>query len=99
MPNVADSDEERRNVIRYHIQKVFKAINMYFLPFPVKVPSQLKSRVFQTKALTPEFTGKFSEFTYDLLERIRVPKTADNGEVVMGKHINNITNTVDPRVS
>ena len=44
MPNVADSDEERRNVIRYHIQKVFKAINMYFLPFPVKQTSQLKAR-------------------------------------------------------
>jgi len=97
MPNVPDSDEERRNVIRYHIQKVFKAINMYFLPFPVKVPNQLKSRVFQTKALTPDFTNKFSELTYDLLERIRVPKTADNGEVVMGKHINNITNTHDPK--
>ena len=24
MPNVPDSDEEKRNVIRYHIQKVFK---------------------------------------------------------------------------
>ena len=78
-PQQPDTDEERRNVIRYHIQKVFKAINMYFLPFPVKQMAQLKSRVFQTKALTPDFTNKFSEFTYDLLERIRTPKAADNG--------------------
>ena len=68
---------------------------MYFIPFPVKQASQLKSRVFQTKALVPEFTNKFSEFCFDLLERIRTPKTADNGEILMGKHINHITNTFD----
>jgi hypothetical protein len=50
-------------------------------------------KVFQTKALTSEFTNKFSEFTFDLLERIRTPKAADNGVVMMGKQINHITNT------
>eukprot|EP00397_Hematodinium_sp_SG-2012_P006087 GEMP01006114.1.p1 GENE.GEMP01006114.1~~GEMP01006114.1.p1 ORF type:complete len:1096 (+),score=271.58 GEMP01006114.1:59-3346(+) len=93
MPNIADSDEERRNTIRFHVQKVFKAINMYFFPFPVKQQSHLRSRVFQTKQLVPEFTQKFSDFTYDLLERVRHPKCADNGDVFTGRQVGHIANT------
>ena len=46
--------------------------------------------------MTHEFTNKFSEFTFDLIERIRTPKAADNGEIIMGKQIHHITNTYNP---
>ena len=87
MPNVADSSEEQRNVIRYHVNQIFRSVSMHFLPMPVASPQHLKSRVFQTKFLVPDFTRKFQDLTFDVIEKCGMQRFTDSGAILNGKHV------------